>query len=291
MSVNGRLSQAPTLTSDERFPKIFPYNGKFTRLYLDMIHKTSVHGENSLLLRLMRIEFWVPKLKNLTKWIVRNCKECVVHRHARSNQIMGPLPPERTALSRPFTNTGLDFAGPFDIKSYVGRGCKLTKGYVLVFICFSTKAIHLEVTSEISTPAFMAAFSRFFSRRGCPHTLYSDNGTAFVGAANSLRRDQNNYLLLVKQNIMSKHAFQSMNWVFIPPGAPHMGGLWEAGVKSFKAHLKNVTHAQKFTYEEFTTMLTRIEACLNSRPLTPMTENPLDINALTPGHFLVGTPL
>ncbi|XP_037821303.1 uncharacterized protein LOC119610239 [Lucilia sericata] len=291
MRVNGRLSQSPTLTYDERFPKILPYNGKFTRLYLELIHKSSMHGENSVLLRLMRIEYWVPKLKNLTKLIVHNCKDCILQRHIRSKQIMGMLPPERTTLSRPFTNTGVDFAGPFDLKSYVGRGCKVTKSYVLVFVCFSTKAIHLELTSEISTPAFMAAFSRFFSRRGCPHVMFSDNGTAFVGAANILARDRDNFLSLVRQGLLSQFAFQSIDWRFIPPGAPHMGGLWEAGVKSFKTHLKKVTHAQTFTYEEFSTMLIRIEACLNSRPLSPMTENPSDINALTPGHFLIGAPL
>lgn len=70
-----------------------------------------------------------------------------------------------------------------------------------------------------------------------------------------------------------------------------MGGLWEAGVKSFKTHLKKVSHAQRFTFEEFTTLLARIEACLNSRPLSPMTDNPSDLNPLTPGHFLIGNTL
>ena len=68
-----------------------------------------------------------------------------------------------------------------------------------------------------------------------------------------------------------------------------MGGLFEAGVKSFKTHLKKISHAQSFTYEEFSTMLSRIEACLNSRPLSSMTDNPSDINPLSPGHFLIGS--
>lgn len=102
---------------------------------------------------------------------------------------MSALPPERTTLTRPFTHTGIDFAGPFDIKSYIGRGCRITKGYVLVFVCFATRAIHLEATNDISTECFLAAFTRFFSRRGCPSHLYSDNGTAFVGAANILNKE------------------------------------------------------------------------------------------------------
>lgn len=160
-----------------------------------------------------------------------------------------------------------------------------------MFVCFSTKAIHLEATSEISTQAFLAAFARFFSRRGTPRALFSDNGTAFVGASNIFSRDQANFLSQVKRNLLSHHVYQTIEWHFIPPGAPHMGGLWEAGVKSFKTHLKKITDAQNFTFEEFTTMLTRIEACLNSRPLSPMSDNPNEICALTPGHFIIGAPL
>ena len=70
-----------------------------------------------------------------------------------------------------------------------------------------------------------------------------------------------------------------------------MGGLWEAGVKSFKQHFKKVAHPFKFTFEEFSTLLAKIEACLNSRPLSPMSEDPADFTALTPGHFLIGGPL
>lgn len=291
LRVNGRLSNSTCLTYNEKFPKILPYSGRFTRLYLELIHKYSVHGENSLLMRVMRSEFWVPKLRNLVKSVIHSCKVCVLHKHKQSRQLMASLPPERSSLSRPFTNTGVDFAGPFDIKSYAGRGLRISKGYVLVFVCFSTKAIHLELTSDISTNAFLAAFARFFSRRGCPSALYSDNGKSFVGAANILNRDQVNFLSDVRKGLLSENTFQNLAWHFNPPGAPHMGGLWEAGVKSFKSHLKKITHSQKFTYEEFYTMLTRIEACLNSRPLCPINDDPSELNPLTPGHFLVGSPL
>lgn len=109
------------------------------------------------------------------------------------------------------------------------------------------KAIHLEVTSEISTQAFLAAFARFFSRRGAPNAIYSDNGTAFTGAANIIAKDQANLMTSVRQQLTAQYAFQSVEWHFIPPGAPHTGGLWEAGVKSFKTHLKRIAHSQHFT--------------------------------------------
>jgi hypothetical protein len=70
-----------------------------------------------------------------------------------------------------------------------------------------------------------------------------------------------------------------------------MGGLWENGIKQAKYHLKRVLTEKNLTFEEMTTVLCRIEAILNSRPITPLSDNPNDIEALTPGHFLIGRPL
>nr|XP_041631713.1 uncharacterized protein LOC121502377 [Drosophila kikkawai]XP_041633461.1 uncharacterized protein LOC121503259 [Drosophila kikkawai] len=200
------------------------------------------------------------------------------------------FPVEYKALSnkQQIPSSSMDFAGPFDIKSYVGRGCKVTKGYVCVFVCFSTRAIHLEATSDLTTEKFLAAFSRFSARRGCPQHVYSDNGKTFVGASTSLSRD---FMESTRTLILSKHSLQNLDWHFNPPGAPHMGGLWEAGVKSFKAHFYKYTAAGKYTFEELATLLAKIEACLNSRPISPMSEDPTDLVALSPGHFLIGGPL
>jgi len=146
--------------------------------------------------------------------------------------MMGSFPKERVSFSRPFTYTGMDYAGPFDIKMYTGRACLISKGYVLVFVCFFTKAIHLEPTSDLTTDKFLAAFARFVSRRGCPRQVQSDNGKTFVGASTVLSRD---FLQAVKESVTDAYSHQQqLTWQFIPPGAPHMGGLWEAGVKSFK---------------------------------------------------------
>jgi len=99
---------------------------------------------------------------------------------------MGSFPKERVSFSRPFTYTGINYAGPFDIQNYIGRACLITKGYVLVFVCFSTRAVHLEPTSDLTTEKFLAAFARFVSRRGCPRQVQSDNGKTFVGASTVL---------------------------------------------------------------------------------------------------------
>ena len=83
---------------------------------------------------------------------------------------------------------------------------------------------------------------------------------------------------------------EGCNWKFIPPHAPHFGGLWEAAVKSVKYHLRRTLGAQIATYEELKTLLIEIEACLNSRPLCVLPNDP-HTSYLSPGHFLIGQPL
>ncbi|XP_075163160.1 uncharacterized protein LOC142235787 [Haematobia irritans] len=215
----------------------------------------------------------------------------MIHRRKLQTQIMAQLPIERVTISRPFVNTGVDFAGPFDVKSLAGRCCRTTKGYVCIFICFATKAIHLEMTSDLTTSCFLAAFSRFISRRGCPNKVYSDNGRNFLGAARELERNFKQHIITLKDNVVSHYGHQNLSWHFIPASAPHMGGLWEAGVKSFKSHLKKTAGQIRYTFEEFCTLLASIEACLNSRPLCSMSNNIEDLSPLTPAHFLIGSTL
>lgn len=96
------------------------------------------------------------------------------------------------------------------------------------------------------------------------------------------------------QNKKTEHDFfieNEIEWHFIPPAAPHFGGLWEAAVKSAKRLLIKVTKAVLLTNEELTILLCKIEAVLNSRPLTPINDNPSEFLVLTPAHFLIGRPL
>jgi len=122
--------------------------------------------------------------------------------------------------------------------------------------------------------------------------MWSDNGTNFVGAANELKalfaflREKG-----TQRKISEFCSSQSISWKFIPERAPHFGGLWEAAVKSMKQHLKKVVGETKLTFEECCTVLTQVEACLNSRPLCPLPDSDEGLEALTPGHFLIGRPL
>lgn len=160
--------------------------------------------------------------------------------------------------------------------------------YVAVFICMASRAVHLELVSELTSDAFVAALSRLCSRRGRVHELFSDNGTTFHGADSDIADAVNSW-----KTMPSNTMFQALyiKWTFIPPVAPHQGGLWEAAVKSAKHHLRRIVGDQQLTFEEFYTVLTQVEACLNSRPITRDTDDGTDNLALTPGHFWALEPI
>ena len=132
----------------------------------------------------------------------------------------------------------------------------------------------------------IGALQRFSGRGGKPSEMYSDNAANFRGADAQLRKE----LLQteIDWNLISGSlAEQGISWHFIPPASPHFGGLREAGVKSVKIHLKRIGGSRNLTYEEFSTLLVSIEMTLNFRPLVSLSNDLDDINALTPGHFLI----
>ncbi|XP_043465287.1 uncharacterized protein LOC122500431 [Leptopilina heterotoma] len=202
---------------------------------------------------------------------------------------MGELPPPRVSPSRPFSHTGIDYAGPFMVRNNSGRGSKSHKTWLAIFVCLSIKAIHLELVHDYSTPTFLAAFRRFTSRRGIPSDIYSDNGTNFRGADRELSKTFQS--LKKDSDLVNCFASDGTTWHFMPPIAPNFGGLWEAGVKSVKTHLRKLLLNSTPTAEELTTLLCQIESCLNSRPLVAINDDPESLDVLTPGHFLIGSAL
>ena len=225
--------------------------------------------------------------------ITHQCTSCRRLSIKPNNQMLGQLPLEHVTPGSVFEKVGVDYAGPFQIK--YGFICKPTivKAYICIFVSLSVKSVHLELVSDLTADAFIAALHRFIARRGHPSLIWSDHGTNFVGANRKLKQLADLLESQKTQKIISEFcAAKKIEWKFIPERAPHFGGLWEAAVKSTKTHLKRIVANMKLTYEDFTTGLAQIEACLNSRPLVLLNVADDDgIQALTPGHFLIGQPL
>nr|XP_046468116.1 uncharacterized protein LOC124212273 [Neodiprion pinetum] len=287
LRLGGRF-QCTVLSYQERHPAILPGSSRFTDLLIWRAHDITLHGGAQLTMSHLLRYCWILGGRNKVRSLVRWCVECTRHQAPIPQQQMGQLPTARVnKLSRPFEKAGLDYAGPFLLRASSGRGRTTFKGYIALFVCLATRAIHLEVVGSYTTASFLPAFKRFTARRGIHSELHSDNGTNFRGADQELR-----HMFLAasatSREIASVPANDGVQWHFIPPSAPHFGGRWEAGVKSMKYHLRRVIGETIMTYEEFATVATQIEACLNSRLIAPLSSVPSDLVALTPGHFLIG---
>lgn len=291
--VGGRLQNA-RLSDNTKHPVILDPSSRLSLLVVRFAHRQAPHAGCQLTMAMVRGEYWIPRLRVLTTQVIKKCPTCIRFRKETAIQLMGNLPAVRVNVAQPFLVTGVDFAGPFLLAREKGRpGLRgspqvADKAWVAVFVCLATRAIHLDITIGLSVEAFMQTFARFTSRRGSCRELWSDNGTTFVEINNELRRIRTEWGDEWPDKQLANHG---TSWKFITPGAPHQGGMWEAGVKAFKHHLRATIGARRLRPFQFYTVLTQIEACLNSRPIAALTDDPTDLSPLTPGHFLIGRPI
>lgn len=290
LRVGGRLTNSD-LNFDAKHQLLIPHKHHVTDMIIKEIHVRALHGGPILTESLIRQKYWIIHGYRRIKAILHDCSICRRYSRTGSQQLMGNLPSHRVIGTRAFLNCGVDYAGPIAVRSWKGRGYTAVKGYISVFICLATKAIHLECVTDLTAEAFIAAFKRFMARRGMVANMYSDNGTNFVAANRLLQFEFKTAEMEYNKTIYSEMSKIGIKWHFIPPAAPNFGGLWEAGVRSVKTHMKKVIGESTLTYEELSTLLCQIEATLNSRPLCPLSTDVNDNTALTPGHFLIGTPL
>ncbi|XP_043502772.1 uncharacterized protein LOC122524523 [Polistes fuscatus] len=248
----GRRMHNTSLNQFNPHPLLLP-NCHFSHLLLKKIHTDSFHGGTKLMCAHARRLYWIIGLQRTAKGIVQRCVRCARYRAETFSPSIGNLPSERVTPSKPFLVTGIDFAGPVFLRPYETRGNLTTKGYIAVFVCFSTKAIHLELVMSISVDSLMMSLQRLISRRGRVETFYSDNGRNFV----------------------------------ILPYLPQFRGLWEAGVKSANGHLSRTFNGQTLTIEKYQTALCQIKNILDSRPLTPLSFSEPYI-LISPYHLLLG---
>ncbi|XP_047032142.1 uncharacterized protein LOC124638995 isoform X2 [Helicoverpa zea] len=292
LRVGGRLHYA-NIAYSQKHPVILPKGSSITSLLIRCEHERLLHAGPKLLLSHLNQRFWIVNGLLEVKKVTHKCIVCFRQKALAAKQLMGSLPAARvTATSRPFEKVGVDFAGPIDVKLSRVRRSLIGKGYICVFVCFATKAVHLELASDLTTETFLACLRRFISRRGLPTEIHCDNASTFKSARSQL-------VELYKLQASQSHQMQVQRFTaergiqfhFIPCYSPTFGGLWEAAVKSTKFHLKRILQKTVLTYEQLNTVLTEIEAVLNSRPLLPLSSNSDDYCYLTPGHFIIGSAL
>ena len=284
----GRLTHS-ALPYAEKHPIMLPKDSAFTKLLINYAHQQTLHDGRQLTHSYLLHAFWVIHAKVAIRSTLKNCVRCTRFEARPKPQLMGDLPPQRIEEARPFLHSRVDYAGPINIHTTKGRGHRAYKGYICIFVCLAIKAVHIEIASDLTTAAFLAAYKRFVARRGRCAELLSDNGTNFRGADAELSR-------LFKEASTPQGVAQHLEndgttWNYIAPGTPHFGGLWEAAVKSTKWHLHKVIGETTLTYEELSTLTAQVEACLNSRSLYVPSSDARDLPAITPAHYLIGTAL
>ncbi|XP_071577717.1 uncharacterized protein [Temnothorax nylanderi] len=268
--VGGRLRHS-ALSDNSKHPVVLAAHPLVSALIRDF-HLRALHAGPQLTLHLLREEYWILRARQTIRSILHQCVKCARESAKPAHELMGDLPSCRvTSTSRAFLHCGVDYAGPIHVRSTPRRGHETRKAYIAVFVCMTVKATHLELVGDCTTPAFIATFDRFCAWRGVPSDMYSDNATTFHGAQREISvawseatRDP---------NFQNKIATQGVRWNFIPPSAPHFGGLWEACVRSVKYHMKRVIGTHALRFEEMSTLLCHIEVCLNSRPIAQLSDH------------------
>ena len=279
--VGGRLKHAQ-IPYNAKHPIILPGTHHCTRLIIQDVHSRNAHSGPTFTLSLLRERYWITRGRSVTRSVVYNCFPCKKATSKPAPPVMSNLPATRLSVGNPpFYSTGIDYFGPMTVK--VGRSRQ--KRWGCLFTCLTVRAVHLELVESLTTDSCINAIRRFIGRRGVPNTITSDCGTNFKGADRELRES----LRDIDQESISNFATDNhFTWHFNPPESPHMGGAWERMVRSVKTALRVILKEQLVGDFTLMTVLTEVESILNSRPLTPLSEDVEDFECLTPNHLLLG---
>ena len=280
----GRITEA-SVAYTVKHPILLPRRHHFTTLVVLRAHERVFHDGVKETLVELRNKFWIIKGRSFVRQIIRHCAVC---RRFEGQPYKAPSPPPlphfRVQEQHPFTYTGLDYAGPLFVKP-VGQ-CKdnNVKVWICLFTCCIVRAIHLELVPTLSTQSFIRCFKRFSARRGVPKLIVSDNGKAFKGAAKILKA-------IVSHPDVQRHVSDlGIEWRFNIERAPWWGGIFERLIKSTKRCLRKTIGRAALSYDELHTIITEVEAVVNSRPISYLSAQDLE-EPLTPSHLMLGRRL
>ena len=281
--VPGRLAQAK-LPSQAKRPVILRSRHPVIESLVRHVHERTAHSGRGYVLSELRRKYWIVGATPLVKKVIKHCVACRRRDARPCCQLEANLPLDRITPYEPaFTCVGVDYFGPFAVKR--GRGRE--KRYGCIFTCLTTRAVHIETADTLDTDSFINCLYRFMARRGEPRLLHSDNGTNFVGAERELRKEMEAWN---KDRIQEAMSQRGIRWLFNPPAASHMGGVWERQIRSVRRILFTIMTEQVPTSEMLTTLLVVAEGIINNRPLTPASDDPNDLEPLTPNHLLIHRP-
>ena len=181
--VGGRLAQLD-IDVDMKHPIIMPQRSHLTKLVIRQHHDKLGHAGTSHTLASLQQRFWIVKGAAAVRQSIGQCIKCKRRNSSVGKQLMADLPRCKVQTEKtPFYKVGVDYFGPFLVK----QGRSRIKRYGCIFSCLTTRAVHIEVASDLSTDFFINALRRFIARRGQPDEIFSDNGTNFVGAKRVFR--------------------------------------------------------------------------------------------------------
>ena len=276
----GRIGKSH-LDFNAKHPILLHWKHHAVELFLQNEHKNNQHEGTEHVRNIVQQKIWILGIRNALRSIKNKCVTCRKGRAQTITPVMADLPEERLDASTAFTNVGVDYFGPFTVK--IGR--RNEKRWCFLFTCLTVRAVHIEVVPNLDTDSCLNAIMRFIARRGKPSTIISDNGTNFVGA----EREFAEYVAAWNKEGIEEHLIQQgIRWNFNPPAAPYFGGVWERLVRSCKKAMYVVLGNRSVTEDVLPTTMCIVEQTLNARPLTPVSSDVNDLEALTPNHFLLG---
>jgi len=286
LRVGGRVGRAD-LPYDAKHPRLLRSHGPLGLMVARYYHQRAHHAGTDHVLALMRQDYWILHGRELVRKVARDCMFCKKERLHTTTQLMAELPPQRMHPGPPFYHTSVDYFGPIDVNISRNRS---DKRYGALFTCMTTRAVHIEVAPSLSTSDFLNVLRVFTNLRGTPKTIYSDQGRNFVGAEKEIAPRLEK--LSEDPEFASQMVQRGIKWVFQPPNAPHFGGVHESLVKSAKRAMYRVLDRSQQrrlpTDWELKSLMAEVTGFLNSRPLTYVSNDPSDVQALTPNHFLHG---